>query len=285
MKKIKGFLFGKSFPNDPHYIFGKIKYQGTKSGRSSLSGFIKKKEEGVLSKHATLLAGEDFTLCFMDDVDASRVKFLSIIEKCMIFEFDFEGKTTKIQILKQGEILGEREFPLTLSTKRTKKILGLFGKGEERVDIEKTILNLFVSLTQNLGFKAPVSNLLQKKELDIFTLSPPSAKYSDPFSYSSNATPFQGSVSKIMSMMPSPNGYPLPFKTDFDGSPMTEQKYCNRIMEYIRLGVVSPAILVQHNPLCVAVYSSDLDAVLYMNFNKDSMIARQFKHYKPMTKL
>ncbi len=77
--------------------------------------------------------------------------------------------------------------------------------------------------------------------------------------------------------MPSVVGAPMPYENDYDGSPMTEEKFATRIKETIRSGVVSPALLIQKEPLVLSVYSSDMDAVLFFKFESETKVAQKYK--------
>jgi len=274
---MKGFLIGANFSKKENIVFEKMKLTAEK---------IKDiKIDQLFNNHSILDDDLYFVplvngavLCFTNLAEINRLKFLSAFSKIICFDLDLDSGRLSCMEIVQG-VAGKTRSE-KIQTDHQKSILSFLFKSKKRIDYS----HLFTQLIHILNLKANANlELIRSHHIASFDrithykVSAPKTTYISPFSKSTNATPFSANMEKIMKLMPSAIEMPLPYKTDFDGSPMTEEKYGIRISEQIRHGVVSPALLIQKNPICLSVYSSDMDAVIFLKFEDEIKCLQKYK--------
>lgn len=282
MNKLKGFLIHKNFSHKPNYLFEKISYSIEHQNTILFSKRIQGNE--LSQNEAGVIFGNDYSLCFTNQINPTKIKYLSVLAQCLIFELDYQAGTQEFWIFLRGEQIGHKKDALSRIGKKT-SFFGMFGNKNSAPNLEATFKSVLDAISQGTSVSPSISNLLDKQPLQIMKTGSLPSKYLDPFSSSSNNTPFTADHKRLMDLMPTANDFEIPFDTDLGEAPMTEERYAQRIKEYIRSGVVSPAILWKQNPMVVVVYSSDLDAILPFNFNVNTPVAKRFSHLKKGAKL
>ncbi|MEM1214320.1 MAG: hypothetical protein AAGJ82_01450 [Bacteroidota bacterium] len=284
MSKLKGFLFpnpklSHSYPYEK--IFDLIKREGISSDKINFQQLL---TQPLPVEAIAIYTSPELTLGIGPACDLTFLYPLRKGNNLFVFDIDTEKMELSWQFCFSKLLLPKESLEII----QEKSLLALLGLPKYRYNgliqgIEKALHKMLTKHQQSNQLQA---SWLLSASFQQYTIARLQGKYTGKDSYSTTATPFNVDRERIRLLMPSMNRHPVvTFIKHSNGRTVTEEEFIEVVEEAARMGDVNPAFIYQKNPLGVCVYSSDLDAVMLLDFVGCKWLDAEWKDALLFTKL